>query len=98
MKTQIDLSELNISGEWYSLGKLSEGVNRVFRWIKIFRNGNYTWSQKELFIYVHNGIIVKNATDFKSNICLIKFNVLKNANGDSSKITFETEFELEILN
>jgi hypothetical protein len=96
MKKLVNTSGLNIDGKYYIFGDIKEGVNCIFKYVKNFRNGG-KWETRNVFIYVHNGVIVANATDLNRDICIGKFEKIKQAQGDYSKITFECIYPLEVI-
>ncbi len=95
MKKLVNTSKLNLKGKFYIFGEIKEGVNCIFQYVKNFRNGS--WETRNVFIYVHNNVIVANATDVRGDICSSKFEKIKQAQGDYSKITFECKYPLEII-
>ena len=81
--------------KYYSMGELTEGVNRLFRYVKNFRSN--TFEEHSMYIYVFNGCIVPNTFTQRIDSCQNRFETILNANGDYSKINFECKYKLEIF-
>ena len=81
--------------KYYSMGELTEGVNRLFRYVKNFRSN--TFEEHSMYIYVFNGCIVPNTFTQRIDSCQNRFETLLSANGDYSKINFECKYKLEIF-
>lgn len=81
--------------KYYSYGKLTEGVNRIFRYVKNLRSG--TFDEVSMYVYVFNGSIVQNTFTQRIDSCQNRFEAILNAKGDYSKINFECKYKLEIF-
>lgn len=81
--------------KYYSNGKLTDGVNRLFRYVKNLKNGRF--DEVTMYIYVFNGSIIPNTFSQRIDSCKNRFEAILNAKGDYSKINFECKYKLEIF-
>lgn len=97
-KTLVDLSFLKGNKKYYCLGGLQEGLNKCFYTVKTYgKNGVFEWKDICIYVYVHNGVVIKNATSTHRDDCMFMFRNLLEANGDYTKLKFPISYPLEVL-
>lgn len=95
VQTLQDLWFTNDNYKWYTLGGFTEGINRVYRWVKDFKTNQF--EQKAMYVYCFNGGLVPNTFTPRIDSCSERFKAILEAKGDISKVPFECKYKLEVF-
>ena len=91
MKKEIKLPFTKL--KYYYFNELQEGVNQLFSNVWTSKG----WQNRVMYIYILNGKPIANTFNTRFDSCKERFNIILNAKGDYSKLTFECKHELEII-
>ena len=96
MKQQVILP-IDSNYKYYTFSEIKEGPIEVFRYVKDLKNNNF--KTVKAWIYFYENKFIANTFTVHGDIssAVFRFNAIKQAKGDISKVGFECRYELEII-